>query len=951
MEMKHRLLIAFIVGLLSNIARAQVPFHREFWLNEANVPVRVNDICYQPNGYVWLATEQGVYSFDGKKFSAVEDKRKISATAIVADNGKVCVGYKDGSIGFVENGVIHVKQLKGSQPNAAINSIKHSGPLTEVSTEEGFYLFASDLSIRFSKQQGLSDDFVYADELVGKKMLLATDNGINVLQQKGKSIAIQKINAQNGLPDEIVRVIKSISGTEKVWLGTQEGGIALLHLNNNSIQQFNSCKPWAWGQVNDILPIGKSEAWIATERNYLLKVNLEGDSLNVVPYTFDGIGFRKLIKDKAGNMWAATNNGLMLLTGLYASKIELEDFQLKKIAATICDQQNHLWFARENKLFQLSLLHPEKYALAQTLPADITALNVSDKNHLWIGTLGSGIFLLNLQNHQLKKITNLNSLVYGHILDIEGNRKNLWIASLNGVEETTPDYEHGTLQLLKHHSKASGMSSDYIYQLAADKKGNMWMATDGGGVCMFDGNEFHRWSNKNGLKENVVYCISIDKKGTVWAGTIGNSIYRFNGKFWQQFSMLEMSPGDNVAALKTDINGNVIIVTEKRVFQWFQKERQYRVYNTKLGMDIDTTSSALNLIATDQESNIYVPFEHGFIKFDNLKTTIHITPDIHINTIKLENEKIGKSRTDFSADENHLTFSFDAINFSNPEKIYYRYQLIGYNNNWVYTADNEVSFSQLPSGNYTFRIQASLSNNFLQASEDTFRFNISKPFYAQVWFIVGLAFLIFSFGYYYQRIRNLRAEKIAQLQKERMIFEYEQLKSQVNPHFLFNSLNTLISLIEMDSETAVDYTVHLSDLYRKMISFRDKDFISLAEEFEIIDNYMFIQKSRFGDALKMEVNIPESFFRTKKIVPLAMQLLVENAIKHNVVAKSSPLTIYIDANEQHITIVNEMKPKMSKEKSAGLGLINIHKRYSLLTNRKVNYGIENNKFVVSLPLL
>ncbi len=944
-------LLGIFTVLLCIYAKAQVPFHKEFWLNDSNVPIRVNDICYQQNGYIWLATEAGVFYFDGKKFNTIEDNRKISATAIVADNGKLCVGFKDGSIGFVENGSIQIKKLKGVQIHSAINSIKHSGPLTEVSTEEGFFLFAADLSNKLSKQQGLSDDYVYADELVNDKMLLATDNGINILERKNKSIKIDKINSDNGLTDEIVRVIKQIQGTDMVWIGTQEGGISILHLNNKNVQNFISCKPWAWGQVNDILPIGKDEAWIATERNYLLKVILEGNSLNITPYTFEGVAFRKLIKDKAGNMWAATNDGLMLITGLYASKIELDNFQLKKLAAMICDQQNHLWFARENKLFQLPLSCSNHYEVKAILPAEITCLHLGDNSHLWIGTLGKGVFSYNLLNGKLQKINNIPDLAHGHILNIESSRNNLWIASLNGVDETNPNIAFDSLKLIRHHSKSSGMSSDYIYQLASDNKGNMWMATDGGGVCVFDGKNYKHWNSKNGLKENVVYCISIDNKGTAWAGTISNAIYRYNGKNWHRFPISEMTPRDNVTALKTDADGNVIIVSEKGVFQWFQREKQYRTYNTKLGMDIDTTSTALNLIATDNNMNTYIPFEHGFIVFNKLKVPIRITPDIQINAIKLENERISKSRNDFSAYENHLTFTFSAINFSNPEKIFYRYQLSSYNNNWVYTNDNEVSFSKLAPGNYKFKIQASLSNNFIQFSEDEYSFKISKPFYVQIWFVLGLAFLIFSFGYYYQRIRNLQTEKMALLQKERMIFEYEQLKSQVNPHFLFNSLNTLVSLIEMDADTAVEYTVHLSDLYRKMISFRDRDFIALVEEFEIIDNYMFIQKSRFGDALSMEVNIPESFFKTKKIVPLALQLLVENAIKHNVVSKSNPLTIYIEANEQHITIHNEIHPKISKEKSAGLGLINIHRRYSLLTNQKVNYGIENNRFVVSLPLL
>src|SRR5690606_883978 len=107
------------------------------------------------------------------------------------------------------------------------------------------------------------------------------------------------------------------------------------------------------------------------------------------------------------------------------------------------------------------------------------------------------------------------------------------------------------------------------------------------------------------------------------------------------------------------------------------------------------------------------------------------------------------------------------------------------------------------------------------------------------------------------------------------------------------------------------------------------------------------QKSRFGDAIILEVDIPETLKQNKKIVPLALQLLVENAIKHNVVSKAKPLTISISATENSITISNPLQPKLSKEKGAGLGLINIRKRYSLLSKKQINYGTnQNNEFVV-----
>ena len=199
------------------------------------------------------------------------------------------------------------------------------------------------------------------------------------------------------------------------------------------------------------------------------------------------------------------------------------------------------------------------------------------------------------------------------------------------------------------------------------------------------------------------------------------------------------------------------------------------------------------------------------------------------------------------------------------------------------------------------------------------------------------------------RVRNLR--RSAMLQRERMMAEYEQLKNQVNPHFLFNSLNTLASLIEEDGEAAVQYTIQLSDLYRSMLSYKDRDLIYLSEEWTLLQKYVYIQQSRFRQGFQLHVDLPEAISKTRQIVPLALQMLVENAIKHNIVSSARPLDIYISATADTITVRNNLNPKMSKEKGAGLGLQNISRRYALMSNRSMEYGIQDNQFIVTLPLL
>ena len=308
-------------------------------------------------------------------------------------------------------------------------------------------------------------------------------------------------------------------------------------------------------------------------------------------------------------------------------------------------------------------------------------------------------------------------------------------------------------------------------------------------------------------------------------------------------------------------------------------------------------------------------------------------------------------RDDFKANENYFNFKYTAINLINTRALQYRYKLSGYYDKWISTQEEQVTFPNLPPGDYNFTVQASIFPDFSQAVEEHYQFSIAMPLYKQWWFITLLVVLLIVATVVYMRRREQQLTRMASLQHERVTFEYEYLKSQVNPHFLFNSLNTLASLIEENPKTAVAYTSHLSDLYRNMLAHPEDDLVYLTEELEILNNYLHIQKSRFGASLQLKLDIPDKIRTEKKIVYLALQLLVENAIKHNIVSREHPLLIHIYATEDTITVTNPMRAKMSKEKSNGMGLVNISKRYALTTKRPVSYGAADGMFIVKLPLL
>jgi len=938
--------------LAATAISAQTPFSKEFWLNESNMPVKVNALMYEDEGYMWLGTEHGLYKFNGRTFTSIADSIRQPVTAIGVTGHMIYVGFKNGVVGVYNDGRVAELKIRGARPLSAITSLHINGPLLWITTQdEGVFVVVNGVGVQYSADDGLTDNFVY-DALVGlKEVMLTTDRGINHLQWEGEKPVVKVFTTSHGLPDNIVRVMRPIAGTRTSWLGTQQGGVAIYDDTDQTFQNFRMSNQWAWGQVNDILPITGSTAWVATEEGYLLYIRRFDDSLDVMPYSYEGTKLKKLALDKTGNIWCATNKGLLMNTARYALDIRMGGtFSLSNVTAMICDRKGNLWYTQNKDLYRLPLNSPATPEKALTAEAAITCLYADEEDNLWFGTFGKGLFYYN--GGGARAVHNIPELVNGHILSIASAKGKLWIASLNGVEETVVEKPFvGALRWVRHHNKLSGTGSDYIYQLYTDSKERMWMATDGGGVCMFENGKYHRWDTSSGLTSQVVYSITEDAGGSMWTGTLEKGIFRYQENRWKQITARDGLQGLNITAVRGNGSGHVVVVNDEGIDQWYPKSKQFRHYNRRLGIDIDSISSVLNCIANDTEGNVYVPFEHGFIKFLNQEAHYSINPTVEINTVKLFFKPLAERQKEFRPDENHISFGYSGINFSNPERLHYRYKLEGYEDSWIYTNDEDIPFAQLPAGDYVFRVQASLNNSFEVANEDSYAFSVSKPFWQTGWFIALASIAVMGLAVTLIRLREEGIKDKSRMQRERMVFEYEHLKSQVNPHFLFNSLNTLVNLIEEDQTAATDYTVRLADLYRNMLSFKDQDLIKLSEEFEIITNYMYIQKSRFGEALQLETRIPENVMRATKIVPLALQLLVENAIKHNVVSLARPLTIYITANGGEIMIKNSLQPKLSKEKGAGLGLMNIKKRYSLLTNRSVEYGVVGNEYIVILPLL
>ncbi len=216
-------------------------------------------------------------------------------------------------------------------------------------------------------------------------------------------------------------------------------------------------------------------------------------------------------------------------------------------------------------------------------------------------------------------------------------------------------------------------------------------------------------------------------------------------------------------------------------------------------------------------------------------------------------------------------------------------------------------------------------------------------------FAVAAVGAIYEGVFFYTRLGASLSEQ-ERLKKENVQTQLESLKSQVNPHFLFNSLNTLAQLIPEDQGLAVQFVQKLSRCYRYILEINNRETISLREELDFIDSYLFLIKIRFGENLEMKIDVPEHL-REERIVPLTIQLLLENAIKHNIVSTQNPLSVELFIDRDYLVMKNIYQPKNQPVASTGIGLKNIRNRYRYLTDIPVEVVHSQTHFTVAVPLL
>lgn len=915
---------------------------------------KIYSLFQNKQGVILLGTSDGLYRFDGIDFIKYKQD-KVPASPITAicelNAGELWIGYENGAMASLKNNQLTPLILEEGFPKQQIRKIlvDYNGVIWIATAGEGIYYYYNKRLYNVDTDDGLTDNYVY-DMIFNTYagIIAATDRGLNAVSLHNGKKVIKSFTSKDGLPDNIVRCLYAASDTN-MWFGMEDGGIGAA---STSLEMVDHTAQWPFGPVNDIVATN-SRVFAGTEENGM--VIYERDYNNkIIGITDSNTALKKitcLLRDREGNIWAAGDNKLMLTAG---SEVEFV-YNLKRDAADkihclITGSDKSIWFNSANAVIRIERVantwNKKEYKIPVIANADISAMYEDINGIIWIGTMGKGIFKLDPSTAKLEPFKQEPLLIDGNIISISGKSSKVWISSLEGTFSEDLDTANSPLH---NYSDKQEIGNKYIYNILEDSRGRTWFATDGNGLSVMQNGKFSSFDSVRQTAGNVVYKIVEDPFKNIWYSTYNRGLMKFDGKKFYNFSVVQGLSDLNITGL----------AISKDNLAAFHKNR-IDILNTLTGtvsyldeeQGLYNINTDLNAYTSDAEGNLYFIADTVLCKY-HASYNISQMPKIMIDGIQLFLQDVNvQNNHTFRYNENNLSFYYTGLYYPAPGKLIYQYKLENYNKEWKVTKDKMQNFPQLPPGTYTFKVRASINNIFTSAPEASFTFTISRPFWETAWFIALVIVFLTGSVYLLIKAREKHFERLNRLEKEKIRSQLETLKSQINPHFLFNSFNTLISEIEENPANAVTYVEKLSDFYRSIVSYREKDIIVLKEELELLGNYSFIQHKRFGDAFRLQTDISEEQSRSYYITPLALQLLIENAVKHNVVSFEKPLLVelFID-EEENLVVRNNITKKMVEEKGSRMGLENIQKRYELLSSRTVLIENDERHFTVKIPLL
>ncbi|PCH70011.1 MAG: hypothetical protein COC01_00170 [Bacteroidetes bacterium] len=799
---------------------------------------QVLTICQDRDGYLWFGTYGGgACKYDGVKFTTYTAKDSLLndvITTIFEDSkGNIWFGTHRGLSKYDGKRFTHYTEKEGFNAKNILCIFEDNQANIWIGTaRSGAKKFDGKTFTTYARKDGLSSNFIFTGvtDKQGRVWLGTYGGGVCMFDGMG----FTNYTVRHGLADNRVYSM-CVDKESNVWFGTSAG---ISKFDGNNFTSYSTKDGIPHPIVRAMCVDRKGNVWFGSNggvskydgKNFITFTENEGLCQNKV---------RSIIEDREGNLWIGTNGGVSKFSDMTFTMITTEDGLCdNEVLSIIEDSKGNYWFGTafgvskfsSDNMFNLNKNNFTNYYVEDGLSTNIIWTLLEDKNEdIWFGTNRGGINILKNTQSKKAEFSNYtkeknglpNNIIYSLL---EDKHNNIWVATNRGISVydgtkfknlSTKDGLIGNITSCLHETKdgkiligtGSGMSiydastqSDLnniefinidnnhgleypnIYTIKEDWDGNIWIGTFGGGVFMLkyedlngicDGSikpdstnkiDFVNFNEKDGLSANSVVLMEFDNHGFLWLGTIkginkldiynylktGEKKFRFYGKD-KGFRGIEC----NINSICKDSKGNL----------WFGTIKGVYLYNPD-----------------EDKENTVAPLTHiNGIRLFYEKENLVPYGDPSSENLNLPNElKLPHS-------QNHVTFDFIGISLTIPEKVTYRYQLIGFDKGWSpITTENYVTYSNLSAGEYTFKVKACNNDGFWNEEASIYSFSITPPFWKTWWFLNSMILIILGsiYSIHKLRIRSIeidrkRLEKTVENRTYELTIEKEKTE-QVN---------------------------------------------------------------------------------------------------------------------------------------------------------------------------
>lgn len=852
-------------------------------------------------GYLYLIGNTSVCKFDGKELhnSCLYLEERITDVAILAENNYL-VAVNETLYHYQNQTIVNEVVLKEVITNLEIVN-KH---LLIGTLGSGLFTYSlTDSSLNHLEENSFINDITNSFE----NTYVLTDNELIQIDLDFKVTNRVKLNEL--LPKQIKNY-----GKDKLAILFDDGKVILMN-SALQIQHIYQSKEFIPSEIT-----GHNDFLFAIDNSHLKQWKED-----------------RFIAIQKGNFEHLTQMQSLLYTShkknLSSQNILSKTYPIEK-TFSIFTEANQFWLGREG---EISIFENGKLTKNFVFPEPYKNTYVSSlvvhQGKIYAGTMGMGILIFDASNGKLidsfqDENTDLNE---HNLIRLELKNDLLWVGYLNGLKvfdihsrELKYNYTH----LLKNN---------YLYSFHINNASDFFLGTSDAGLV-----HVKNAQPTNYLEGLSVYSLVETPSGIIFS-VEGEGLYQLQNSNLSKLSDEYFFRSKDIYNM-VYVDGNVLFSHNLGIDILNLNEKKISYISIESLNEPQLNANAINT------SKAIIGYDNGLIEFNkSLLDEIH-QDKLTINTPLLFNEKIQDEKTEFSYQENVWTFSFEAKNYYSPSEKYYKYRLLPIEGEWISTTQEKVTYYNLPSEDYRFEVSSGGQRSFKPRHIQNFEFSISKPYWMEVWFwFISLALLIFLV-YLIVKYRENQIQKKEELKGIQLQFEYQRLKDQINPHFLFNSFNSLIGIVEDNPKQAAQVLEKLSSLYRTILKHEKTKVISLFEELELTKQYFEIHKIRFQDLIHLEIpEIEDS--QTKFVIPFSLQLLIENALKHNVINSKSKLVISITDEKGFLKVSNNLNKKNKKSTSLGLGLENLMKRHEMILNLKPIIEKDQNYFTVKIPYI